>query len=284
MHKTSQIILYLFLTAFLWASLGIGGKFALQFYNWQTTLVRRAIFTFIFLLPFIIKSFEIKYIKQWQFRIIWLTSVLNIVLFTFGIQYTTAWMGQLMYLSIPFLTVALSFFVLQTKPERYQLVGMLICTVGVLLLQSNKILQIEGVSLYGNLIVLWAAAMHALYIVLSKKYQHLYGPRTRVSAFSILSLSLPVLVSLSSTSDIFEVVPLTSSFLSLVFLWACSLGLHLMTQATNQKFGALISSCVLYIQPVLGIGIAYLVLWENISGMAIIGGIVIMLGAYLVSR
>ncbi len=276
-----QSFLYVCATALLGAALWIWGKFSLIYLGWIDVTFWRIVFTFLFTFPLFrlyLKKADLKHVSFWC---IGLLSILNIGLYMYGIQFTTAGMGQLMYLSIPFITIFLNYIFLHIRVTKYQLLWIGIGTVGIILLLLKKITFTEWVTLYWNLIILLAASMHAGYIVLSKQYAHVFWPWTRVSAFSLTSMFF--IVWSPFIPEVAISLPVWIWLLSVVFLWACSLWLHMMTQMTTQKYWSLISSSVLYVQPFLWLLLAYVILWEKISFIGFCWWLLALIGAYIVS-
>lgn len=272
---------YIFLTALFWALLWIMWKFALKFMSRDQVIFRRSISAFIVFTILFYRSISFNIIRYWQFWLLGVIGFCNVFLFMYWIQYTSAGMWQLMYLSIPLFVIVLNFFFFSFFPKRIQLVWVVLWTLGILLLLYQGRIDVDGSSIFGNLLILSAAFIHALFIILSKKYQELLWPWIRVFAFAVSSILIMLLFS-AYTSTI--TLPSKSWIYAWILLWILSIALHYSTQLTNQKFWTLISSAVLYIQPFMGLLIANIVLWESVSILTLVWWLISVCWAYLISR
>jgi drug/metabolite transporter (DMT)-like permease len=208
----------------------------------------------------------------------------NIALYNYGVQYTTAAQWQLMYLSVPIRTIITSIlFLWRQKITKNQIIGMIISTVWIVLSINYKLFDITDTILYGDSIILFGAFVHTLHTVISKKYQDDYNPRMRTAAFAMTSM-IWCSIGYSMIPDISPYLPNSMILWLTVLLWIGSIGLHIMTQITNQKFWPLITSSGMYLQPLLGIVLAYLVLWEQTNGLSILWWLLAIFWAYLINK
>lgn len=274
-------IIAVLITAILWSLLWIVGKYALNLL-WRFDITAwRVFFTLLLLIPVIHRFVSWKFLGSIHFWIIGILWFLNVIVFMYAIQYTTAGMAQLLYLSIPFFVIVLNILILWVFPKKIHLIGMMISTIWIFLFVSDKITDISGVTLLWNWLVLLAAFFHSVYIVYSKKFQHTLWLWTRISGFAISSVIITIVLAPNLSS--FN-IPDVSTFAVTFLLWLLSLWLHIWTQFTNDHFGSLVSSSVLYIQPFIWLILAYTILWETTSMYALIWWLISVIGAYLLSR
>lgn len=242
----------------------------------------------IVILPFFVKekpSFK-KIIEV--FPVVLLSSV-NILIFIYVIPHTSANVGQLVYATVPIIVAILSLFLLKEKFKLSVFFGVLLGFVGVTILFLFK--AVDGYSTNGtylaSMAIFVAAVFYSLHLIYSKKLQKKYSPVFITAMFNMVTMFMAMILSIGEGAwqkTLFVRFELSS--LGLIFyISVFGTVAYYFLQQTAIKYGSsTISSTINFIQPLLTIYWAGLLLGEKVTPNFIIATIMIFIGAYLVSR
>lgn len=209
------------------------------------------------------------------------------LLYTWGARLSLAANLALITTAVPILTALIAVFALRERLTRARVLGLAIGMLGVLIMSD---IQWGGVSflgpyLSGNLLLSVGAVGNAIYVVYGKKLLRHSGPMTVLFWGQALGFigTLPFLyfepLRLASTKSY-----ATSTWLSLVFL-----GVIFYSYAMVIFYRILVRldagqiMVFAYLQPVFGVLTAALFLHERITGSMIIGGVLVVGAALVVS-
>lgn len=252
---------------------------SLAFFRWFTaTLV---------LFPIAFKSLKkdlTPLTNHW--KLLSLTALLGVTLFNTFI-YVAGHFSSATNLAIigttvaPIFVLMFSFLFLKEKVSVYQVIGMLVCIAGILLLITNGHLEQLGSVKFspGDFWILLAALSFALYTLLVRKKP------TRVSAlsylFSLFFLGTLFLIPpfIIDSANGLTFIPTTQ--LLLVFLYlgiGASVGAFLSWNVAIQKIGAARTSLFANLIPVFSSIEAVLILKEESTGVLVVSLAIIVLG------
>ncbi|WP_332631638.1 DMT family transporter [Halalkalibacter flavus] len=219
-----------------------------------------------------------------------LTGVTFFNTFIYGaLQFTTASNVAVLETVIPALTVVLSALLLKERLQGIQWSGVLISIIGAVWVVidgkiTNFLLMNWNV---GDVLMIGAIICWAIYSIVVKQYIHLFPPfgsilvMTGISVFVLLPFvliewfitGLPVLAATPSYVMSLLFMGIFPSFIALIFF----------NQAVA-SLGASQASVFLNLLPVFTMLGAYLWLGESISGMQIIGALIVILGVMLTTQ
>lgn len=193
----------------------------------------------------------------------------------------TAWLIT----TIPIFIVILSYFFLSEKITASEASGMGIAAAGVLLLISRGNLSSFGfVRSYGDWLVLASCVTWAIYTILGRKLKDFHPITVTINILILATLILapPVLLS-SGITTYFSLPPKIG--LTLLFLGvACmGIGLWFWSEGLSRKSAGQVG-VYLYIEPLATVAVAPFVLGESITLWLIAGGLMTVLGVYLVDK
>jgi len=173
-------------------------KYALREFDPVFIVWGRFMISLVFLLPFVWWKQGSSILKK-SLKKPFLTAMIfaiNPILFVYGIAHTTSMVSQLMFLLTPIMVIALGKLINQKNPSWYQFVGIILGTLGVLvlILNSNHLLINSLGTPRGNLLILIGALAWGVYLFFSKKINKEYSAVLLVSINSLFvaMLLLPI--------------------------------------------------------------------------------------------
>ncbi|MFN8598213.1 MAG: EamA family transporter [Anaerolineae bacterium] len=197
----------------------------------------------------------------------------------------TAWYVAL----IPIFTALLAALFLREKLGWFKIGGIVLATLGVLLVVSKGDLAdvvAHGLPVtFGDALALASAPNWAIFSVISKSVLKRYPPTVIMTV--IMTIGWLMLVPVFMLSDGFaHTTQLTANgWLSVLFLGvACSGLAYIFWYDVLHEAEASSISTFLYIEPVVTVSVAAIVLNEPIVPATLIGGAIILFGVWLVSR
>ncbi|MGB2578633.1 drug/metabolite transporter (DMT)-like permease [Elusimicrobium simillimum] len=165
--------------------------------------------------------------------------------------------------------------------------GFLVCMLGVVLIFFSKQAFVDGSAMptsKGDIIIVLTAINWAFYVIpMSIWFKNM--PNLRVT-FCILMVVVLVLLPLEFIGGFYKDFTHISpkALWSMVYLGICCSGFALLFYNEGvEKIGASKASAFLYVQPLITTAFGYLVLGEKINKEAVIGGVLIMVGLYLIN-
>jgi drug/metabolite transporter (DMT)-like permease len=206
-----------------------------------------------------------------------------------GTDRSTASNASLIYLTVPIVTALLAAIVLGEKMTKMRWVSLGMSLIGVLILSSSDLSQQSLAHkgfLIGNILVLLACASSSFYNVYSKellgRFSELevlvYGYLLAV----VISIPLLIFVEPVSWAQIRAYTSATwfSVFILSFFSWGLAMVLWMFVLKRIDVSQASVS---IYLLPFLGVLISSLTLHEPITGPMILGGLITLAGAILVT-
>ncbi len=213
-------------------------------------------------------------------------SVVGMSIFIFwGLSYTQAINSSMIMSCSPILIMLLGLFI-GNKINAVQVAGILVCTVGCLmvLLTGQENLSYSLASFKGDLLVFVAALFWAIGAILAKKLVTTHHDMS-VTAWSMVFASISLLViNLFRTSHI--VMPSdTSGWLMVLYLgiFPTAIGFYAWNAALN-RISLQIVSVMQYLTPLMTFILAWIFLREDVTPFKILGALMVVGGVALVSR
>ena len=203
-----------------------------------------------------------------------------------GIKYTSATNTGWLIAAIPLVTAVLAFLILKERIGRNVIAGIVIATIGILLLISKgQLLDFGWLSSIGDWLVLGSAHTWALYTIATRDLSRTYNPLTTTFTM-LLAPALVALVVMLPTSQwsSFSNLP-TAVIVALLFLGILGTEIaHWLWQEGVARLGAAKAVIFLYLEPLATTAIAVPYLHESFGMYTAIGGFLVLLGVGLAQR
>ena len=145
--------------------------------------------------------------------------------------------------------------------------------------------NIKG-NLLGNILIFIGAISYTFYAVLSKRIQKKFSPAYITTAFFLSTMLVSLFFGIFEISHVKNLSTLftRSSLFSLFYVPFFGTAVAYLLGQYAIKFGTpVISSMTLYLQPIATVVWAFFILGEVINGQFIVGGLLALIGAWLVS-
>ncbi len=203
-----------------------------------------------------------------------------------GLKYTTATNTGWIIAVTPLVMAVLSFVFLREKINRYQIGGIVIATIGILLLVSRgKIGELGWLSSVGDWLVLGSAHTWAIYTVITRDVSRAKDPL--VVTFGILFPATVIMFGyMLFTSDWSKFLHLpVEPMVALLFLAIIGLALaHWCWQIAVAKIGAARAGIFLYLEPLATTVLAVPLLHEAFGTFTALGGALVLFGVWWAQR
>lgn len=206
-----------------------------------------------------------------------------------GQLYTTTAAASLISTLEPVMVVVLSVIVLKERLSTSMLTGIIIALAGVLLIVSNGDLDIfskmEIAELKGNILLALSMAFYGFYTVFSKLLVAKSEPM-RAVAFASIAGTVFLLISALSMESLPDFAAYSlKTYLALFYMafFPTCLALFLCNKLLVEVDASKIS-IILFLMPIYGVLLGIIFLGESISGIAIAGGCITLLGTYLMEK
>lgn len=199
-----------------------------------------------------------------------------------GLKYTSATNTGWIIAVTPLVIVLLSFLFLGEQIGRNQVAGILVATIGILLLVSKGNFSSLGwLGSLGDWLVLASAHTWALYTVVTRDLSRIRNPLA-VTLAMLLPAMVVTAVYVVTTSDVSPLVHLPlRPVLALIFLgiFGTALG-QWFWQVGVAKIGAAQSGTFLYIEPFATTVLAVPLLHEPFGILTALGGLLVLAGVF----
>jgi drug/metabolite transporter (DMT)-like permease len=202
-----------------------------------------------------------------------------------GLKYTSAANGALIHGGIPIFTALLAALALGERQDRTRLTGIAASLVGVaavILLGTGGGL---GLAAAGDGLVLVSAVALAAYLVIGRRAFAEADALALVTGVTCYGLLFLVPASAVELSVVGMKTPTVGDLAGLVFLGACASALAFVLWAHGLRhLEAAQAASFANLCPLVGLGVAALLLGERVSPAQLAGGVAIVAGVWLASR
>lgn len=203
----------------------------------------------------------------------------------YGELYISASAASLIIATIPLFTIILSVLFLKETITRYILLGFFFSFVGILIISffGTPGITIEITYISGALAVLIASLMGAVYTTAGKNFLQRYSPLSlTIYAFLLGSLGLIPFISSSLFSEVTNLSGIGWGSVLFLALFPTVISYYLWYVALNIKKASELS-LYLYAMPVVSTTVSTLFFNESITYLFIVGGVLVLLGLYIVN-
>ena len=214
-----------------------------------------------------------------------LGTVLNIGLYLAGLERTTATNAILLIATIPAFTLLVAVLLRRERADAVQVAGLLLSFTGVVALVWSKGSGFALTSVAGDLMVVANSLCYSIYLVLSKPYLARYDSATVIAwvfAFGAIEMSLVAIPDLLR-ADWTSLGGVGWAGLVYVLLFGTVLTYSLNAWVLRHASASHVANFV-YLQPLVGVVAAYLILDEPLSWQILAAGLVIVAGVVLATR
>jgi drug/metabolite transporter (DMT)-like permease len=282
----------LVLTPLFWAGNAVVARavadsippFALSFWRWALALV-------ILLplgLPHILRDLPVIRSHWRQLAVLSVLSIAGYNTFLYlAAHSTTALNLTLMNAAAPVIIALLAWLFLRQRTSLSQLagIGFAICGIVVIVSHGEWRVLAELAFRTGDLLMIAAVLVWALYSVLLKRHAVPMHPVGLLTLLIFLSLPLLLVLYLWELTTHGGFEPTGSALLALgyVALFAAVLA-YLLWNHGVATVGPNRAAMFIYLIPVFTAGLSYVFLGEKLQGFHVVGGLLVLLGLYLASR
>jgi drug/metabolite transporter (DMT)-like permease len=250
------------------------------------------LFAVILLAPFVLRDFKREGKKFKDVLIFGQLALLGAfpaqVLMTWGTQYSLASNSAILTLTLPVMTAIFAFLILKEKMNRIRWLSFIIAIIGVLLISSGDIKQLNFGSKYaiGNLLIFLAIIGNSYYNVGCKRVSRSYSEIEMVCYTYVVIVILLTPLVIIYEPDVFARIPsftlqtwtgmtlltLFHNFLSMVLFFKALKVLDAMQVALSN-----------YLITLFGLPIAAIWLGEKLGAQAITGGVLVLASTLLIT-
>lgn len=280
-------------TALVWGAALPIVKPALSYISPTQFLYFRYLIAAPLLLPFLLKFFlkfrpnlrtvlNIFFVESYSF--------FGLILLYRGLQLATALEASLIGATGPIFIVLGGILLLHEKEEKFEWTGLIISFIGTLILVLEPLLtgknHSAGFSFTGNLMIIGYNLLNVFSVIYQKKlYKHI--PKIYVSSLSypigLCIFFLILTLTGSSTSVSLLTTPSVMLACSYMAIFGSIIGFTLFIYGQN-LIEASEASLFTYLQGIIAIPFAYLMLKESVTWPQIIAVLIVSLGVYLAER
>jgi drug/metabolite transporter (DMT)-like permease len=209
---------------------------------------------------------------------------LNQICFLLGIHLMSASLAAIILATSPLITAILAAIWAREPVQPRTVLALVVSFGGVLAVIAGSGSDLH-VSWLGGLLILGSAATLALSAILAKRPLSRYSSlrvTTWMALFGCLTL-MPTGIPALLATPWSAVTPLIAAAAAFTVLGSTVLG-NLGWNYAIQHLGAARTSMYTYLQPVVGVIVAVLLLGERLSLVQVLGGVVVLLGLLLYPR
>lgn len=275
----------LFISIFLWASAFVGIRIGLTSYSPGSLALLRFLIASVCMAVIYFRHSSCQKVP-WHDRLkLALLGVAGIGVYNVCLNYgeitVSAGIASFVIGLMPVLTVLLSVMFLKERPSRTVYFGILISLSGLVLM---VIAGPDGVSVsYGVLIIFVAALTGVIYTLFQKPYLVHYHP-VAVTAWIIWGGTLSLMIfSPALWREIAVAKPVATWAVIYLGIFPAAIA-YLAWSYVLQAMSASNASIYLYAMPVVSSILGFIILHEEPTNLALLGGFLAMIGAFYASR
>lgn len=287
--KNSKVYFLMILSTVFWAGAFIAAKLSAPYIPVFTlTFLRFSIATVILYFIILIKDKRVYRLKREDIPVFLFTGIVGMfgyhTLFFTAVKYTTATNSSIIGASNPIITCVLCFIILRDKLSLKKWLGIFLSFTGVLITLTNGNLEtLIKINLNkGDLLMLIAVCLWALYSIYSKKVMPRYSPIT-LTFYSFLFCSIILLpfVIYEKPLSLAGSIPMFSYGAVLYMSIFPSVIGYLVQQMSIKEIGPSKTSVFINLVPVFSMILSYIILHENITLIKVFAAALIISGVYI---
>jgi len=224
--------------------------------------------------------------KTGQLLLASLILIIHFIMQITGIKYTSATNTGWIISMTPLVTALLAYLILKEKISKWAIAGILIATLGIILLMSKgKFSDLKWLSSIGDWLVLASAHTWAIYTIITRDISRSHDPLT-VAFAVLLPVLLMTLLIMGFTSDWSKFLNLPlEAVISLLFMGICATALaYWFWQFGIARVGATEAGVFLYLEPIATTALAVPYLHESFGIFTALGGVMVLLGVWIAQR
>lgn len=273
----------------IWALNISGVKYTVGQLDPYLTGVFRLLFAGLILLILLYRTEGSIGVKRHHLPLIIFSSVIgmgvNTVLWQLGLSHSSATNASLIVNVSPVIALLVAVMLGQEKLEGRRVLGMLVALSGVILIINPISLDLSSETLLGNLLILGAASTWAIFNVVSVRLLIHYSPlRVTTYAMGIGALFMIVFSPIGVKSwDMSQVDLLAWLGIAFSVVFAAIIAQTIWAK-TIQQIGASATMVYAYINPLLVVVFAAILLSERLSAIQAFGAVFILIGLTLTIR
>ncbi len=279
----------LLLCVIFWGWSFVATKIAVEYVNPFELLAIRYVFALpILLFAFFSKKIKFKFERRDKIAVLLGSTIItaHFLIQITGLQFTSATnTGWIISIS-PLVMALLAYLILKEKIFARQIYGIILATIGIVLLVSKgKLTNLDWLSSTGDWLVLASACTWAFYSVATKFVSERQNPlAVTIGVLGPSAIAVILYVAFTSDWSKFLHLPL-EAMLALIFLGVFAMGLaQWFWQVGMAKLGAARSGMFLYLEPLFTTALAVPYLNEEFGLVSAIGGILVLLGVFVAEK
>ena len=287
MERTVKNYFSVAILAVIWGSSFILMKRGLEVFNYMQVANARIFIAFITLIPLMPKAFKL--VKRRHFFPILITALLGngipAILFAKAQTYLDSSLVGILNSTVPLFTIIIGFLFFKIKPNKANVIGVLVGLLGVLFLTINSLNTKIIIDTYIYIVIL-GTIFYAVSMNVIKNYLQDFNASS-ITAIAFLIIGPFSFVYLSNTDFLYQLNSHPSAYkalgyIALLSIFGTSMASIIFNKLLNRST-AIFTSSITYLIPIVAI------FWGVIDGEIItinhiVGFIIILCGVYLVNR
>lgn len=208
--------------------------------------------------------------------------VMNQLLFLEGVKRTTAINTNILVTTVPAFTLTIALALRYERATWSKIGGIVLAALGAIYLIGPDRIRLDPTTAFGNALVACNTASYAGYLVLSKRMLKRYHPLTVVTHVFLFGAVIVTPFGLAALRHVDLAEVPRGSLLGLGYIVICStfLAYYLSIWALQHTASSLVAMYV-YLQPVMTVGAAPLILGERLTARAAVAAVIIFGGLAL---
>ena len=208
--------------------------------------------------------------------------VMNQLLFLEGVKRTTAINTNILVTTVPAFTLAIALVLGRERATWPKLLGIVLAAVGAVYLIGPDRIRLDPTTAFGNALVACNTASYGAYLVLSKRMLERYHPLTVVTHVFLFGAVIVTPIGLVALRhvDLGEVPGRALLGLGYIVVCSSAVAYYLSIWALQHTASSLVAMYV-YLQPVMTVLAAPMILGERLTARASVAALVIFGGLAL---
>ena len=277
----SKIMPYIIaaLVVFFWGSAFPAVRYTLQYYSPEAIMLFRFIVASAVLLAYCIWK-KVPLPKKRDLPLYTASGFIGLFLymwtFTAGTAFVSAGISSFLISTSPIFTILFAIFFLKEKTSFIIWVGVIVSFLGLTIISFT---QVEDMQLnFGVILLLAASIFTSLYTIIQKYLVRNYTSM-QASAYSVVIGTIFMFIFFPTLAREFPHAPLSAN-LVIVYLgiFPAAIAYYFWTLALSRAKKTVYVTSFLYLIPFIAIIMAYVWLGEEMSSLALLGGVIIVVG------